>query len=127
MNIQNYIRKLNNMKFTAETEYNWIFKSEAFTVRMVGSSREMLVRWTFDNMYGFSAYDKATCAYTGERCNFDSIALEYQTELQGKMVWIALIDYEPAVTKKQTMATINQAMEGFKTGKDGLKIKKEVK
>ena len=73
----------------------------------------MLVRWSYHNMYGFNAYDKSTCPYTGERCNFNSIALQYQVKCQGEMIWLSYEDFDPMVTKKAMMGLINSINEKF--------------
>lgn len=112
------------MKFTADKEYTFKFTSEVFT--LVKGDKEMLVRFSYDNMYGFSDYDKSRCAYTGLRANFNEICLEYTTTSQGENEWFTWEDYEPEVTKKSMMAIINSVMDGLKDGRNGWKIK-EVK
>ena len=113
MATENKLNKGNKtMKFQADKDYNFIFTSEPFTI-ICNDDREELVRWSFNNMYGFSAYDKSTCPYSGEKCNFNSIALEYQTECQGEMVWLSYEDYEPMVTKRDMMEMINAVNEKF--------------
>jgi hypothetical protein len=101
-----------NMKFQADTEYDFIFTSEPFTI-FDNNGREELVRWSYSNCYGDSNYDKSTCAYSGKKCNFNCIALEYQTEVQGKLVWLSYEDYEPMVTKKDMMEMINSVNENL--------------
>ena len=113
MATENKLNKGNKtIKFQAYIDYNFIFTSEPFTI-ICNDDREELVRWSFNNMYGFSAYDKSTCPYSGEKCNFNSIALEYQTECQGEMVWVSYEDYEPMVTKRDMMEMINAVNEKF--------------
>ena len=100
------------MKFQANERFDFVFTSEPFTI-FSNDGKEELVRWSFNNMYGFSAYDKSTCPYSGEKCNFNSIALEYQVECQGEMVWLSYEDYEPMVTKRDMMEMINAVNEKF--------------
>ena len=109
------------MKFTADKKYDWIFTSEVFT--LVKGDKEMLVRFSYHNMYGFSDYDKSRCAYTGLRANFSDICLEYKTTSQGEAVWCTWEDYEPEVTKKSMMVTINSVMASLKEDSNGWKIK----
>ena len=103
------------MKFQAEKDFDFIFTSEPFTI-FNNEGDEELVRWSYNNMYGFSAYDKSTCPYSGEKCNFNSIELQYQTECQGEMVWLSYEDYEPMVTKRNMMEMINLVNENFANG-----------
>lgn len=103
------------MKFQADKDYDFIFKSEPFTI-VSNDCKEELVRWSFNNMYGFSDYDKSTCCYSGKKCNFNEIALEYQTKVQGELVWLSFEDYEPMVTKKGMMRMINAINENFANG-----------
>ena len=100
------------MKFQADNKLDFEFTSQSFTI-FSNDGREELVRWSYNNMYGFSNYDKSTCPYSGEKCNFNSIALEYQTECQGEMVWLSYEDYEPMVTKRDMMEMINAVNEKF--------------
>jgi hypothetical protein len=103
------------MKFQADEKYDFIFTSKPFTI-VSNDGREELVRWSYNNDYGSSAYDKSTCPYSGKKCNFNSIALEYRTECQGKLVWLSYEDYEPMVTKRNMMEMINAVNEKFSNG-----------
>ena len=85
----------NNMKFKADKEFDFVFTSKSFT------AEGQLLRWSYNNMIGFSDYDKSTCAYTGKKCNFNSICLEYYTDVQGVMKWIEWENFEPCTTKKR--------------------------
>ena len=86
--------------FTQDEEYDFVFTSESFM-------REgELMRWSYHNMYKFSNVDKSTCAYTGKKCNFNEITLEYYTDVQGEKKWIEYEEFEPCVTKKDMMELI---------------------
>lgn len=104
----NQTKGATSMKFQAEEKFDFIYTSDTF--KIVSDKDEMLVRWSYHNMYGFSACDKTTSG-SGEKCNFNSIALEYQTECQGEMIWLSYQDYEPTVTKKEMMSLINSVNE----------------
>lgn len=103
------------MKFKADKKYDFVFTSEPFTI-FNNHGTEKLVRWSYNNCYGDSNWDKSTCAWTGKKCNFNVIALEYRTECQGKLVWLSYEDYEPTVTKKDMMEMINLVNEKFANG-----------
>ena len=88
------------MKFQADKKFDFVFTSESFM-------REgELMRWSYHNMYKFSNVDKSTCAYTGKKCNFNEITLEYYTDVQGEKKWIEYEEFEPCVTKKDMIELI---------------------
>ena len=107
-NTENEMKKPPKLVFTADKEYTFVFTSQPFEYD--GET----VRWSYDNCVGDSAYDKSRCAYTGKRCNFNDIRLEYKTDVQGKQTWIAWEEFEPCVTKKSMLNVINHYMGGSK-------------
>ena len=107
-NTEKEMKKTPKLVFTADKEYTFVFTSQPFEYD--GET----VRWSYDNCVGDSAYDKSRCAWTGKRCNFNQIRLEYKTDREGIYKWITWEEFEPCVTKKSMLNMMNHYMGGSK-------------
>ena len=102
-----------NMKFQVDKDFDWKYNSTPFTIVKVQGDNapyEMLVRWSYENMYGFSDYDKQGDCWTGRKCNMGGIKIEFLNE---NNIWLEFENYDPMVTKRDMMNMINFINEKF--------------